>query len=219
MIASLAYQMPTEQQGETIRGVFSRGNITASEAKELVACGGAFDFKVIDFRLVCADGTPLPVLATSEAGTPLESESAIVLHATATSAAMPFGGVVNFIAHGTGPLKGPLAHLIVSRNGAIAQTTPFNQKANHVGQGAVWQGHMINNQDSIGIEMISTGDYANDPYSATQLKATSGVVAALMKAYNISSVVGHSDIAPGRKTDPGPGVVTKIRMAVGLPAE
>jgi N-acetyl-anhydromuramyl-L-alanine amidase AmpD len=69
--------------------------------------------------------------------------------------------------------------------------------------------------------MINTGDYSHDPYPETQLKATVGAVAALMKAYGITTVVGHSEVASpaGRKTDPGPGVASEIRKAVGLPAE
>lgn len=219
MIASLTYQAPSPSQSRTIADVASRGAITQSEANELAACGGAFDFKVVNNLLTCADGTPLPVVAMSSAAKPMTGQEVIVLHATVTSAKLPFSGIANLLANGRPDLAGPLAHLLISRNGAIAQTAPFNQRANHVGAGAPWHGVAVKNSNSIGIEMINTGNYAEDPYPETQIKATTAAISALMRAYGIRIVVGHNEVAPQRKTDPGPGVAAAFRQALGLPRD
>lgn len=117
-------------------------------------------------------------------------------------------------------LPGPLAHLLISANGAIAQTAPMNHVASHVGMSAPWQGVKVTNSNAIGVELIHTGDYHNDPYPAIQLQATTAVVQALIRAYGISTVVGHDEIAVpvGRKTDPGPDVAADIRRRLELPA-
>ena len=95
------------------------------------------------------------------------------------------------------------AHLLVRRDGELIQFVPFHKRAWHAGA-SNFRGREACNDFSIGIEI--EGDDAT-PYAAPQYTALAGVSEALMRAYpgiTSSQIVGHSDIAPGRKTDPGP---------------
>ncbi|MDB5792636.1 MAG: peptidoglycan-binding protein [Massilia sp.] len=218
MIAGLTFQMPTAKQGEAIEQAVATGHINIAQANQLAACGGKFEFKVVNNMLVCADGTTLPTIAISDGSRLMETQSAIVLHATVTGKNSPFATVADFLANGRPNLPGPLAHLLISTNGAIAQTAPMNHVASHVGISAPWHGIKITNSNAIGVELIHTGNYQEDPYPEIQLQATIAVVKALMQAYGISTIVGHNEIAApaGRKADPGPGVAADIRRRLGL---
>jgi AmpD protein len=95
------------------------------------------------------------------------------------------------------------AHLVLRRCGAITQYVKFTERAWHAGRSS-FQGRENCNDFSIGIELEGTDTLA---YAAAQYHALAQVVAALCAAYPTLSterLVGHSDIAPGRKTDPGP---------------
>jgi N-acetyl-anhydromuramoyl-L-alanine amidase len=95
------------------------------------------------------------------------------------------------------------SHLVVSRDGALTQFVSFDDRAWHAGQ-SNYQGREACNDFSIGVELEGT-DTA--PYETAQYLALAEIVAALCRAYPELSqdrLVGHSDIAPGRKTDPGP---------------
>jgi AmpD protein len=95
------------------------------------------------------------------------------------------------------------AHALIRRDGQIAQYVPFGERAWHAGQSA-WQGRSACNDFSIGIELEGTDDTA---YTAAQYQALAGLIAALLTAYpslSQQAIVGHSDVAPGRKSDPGP---------------
>lgn len=95
------------------------------------------------------------------------------------------------------------AHLFIRRDGSIIQFVDFNQRAWHAGQ-SNFQGRERCNDFSIGIELEGADHIC---YTASQYNALAEVVKALIKAYpslNSQKLVGHSDIAPGRKTDPGP---------------
>lgn len=94
------------------------------------------------------------------------------------------------------------AHLFIRRDGEIIQFVPFNQRAWHAGQ-SEFMGRSHCNDFSIGIELEGTDDQAYTEIQYTQL---ANAIKAIQIAYpKISSnhLVGHSDIAPGRKTDPG----------------
>ncbi|MFO1258516.1 MAG: 1,6-anhydro-N-acetylmuramyl-L-alanine amidase AmpD [Gammaproteobacteria bacterium] len=94
------------------------------------------------------------------------------------------------------------AHLVIFRNGDLIQFVPFTQRAWHAGV-SHFQGRSACNDFSIGIELQGTDDI---PYTAAQYQALVSVTKAIQQAYpSITSdrIVGHSDIAPGRKTDPG----------------
>jgi AmpD protein len=94
------------------------------------------------------------------------------------------------------------AHLLIARTGVITQFVPFHQRAWHAGQ-SFFQGETQCNDFSIGIELEGTDDI---PYEKIQYQQLANVIQRLMQAYppiTRERIVGHSDIAPGRKTDPG----------------
>jgi len=95
------------------------------------------------------------------------------------------------------------AHLAITRDGAVTQYVKFTDRAWHAGQSS-YHGREQCNDFSVGIELEGTDTL---PYEQAQYAALAQAVAALCAAYPTLSparLVGHSDIAPGRKTDPGP---------------
>lgn len=95
------------------------------------------------------------------------------------------------------------SHLFISREGHILQFVPFHERAWHAGVSS-FQGRERCNDFSIGIELEGT-DHC--PFEAVQYERLLWVTRILMDAYPALTpdrIVGHSDIAPGRKTDPGP---------------
>lgn len=120
------------------------------------------------------------------------------------------------------------AQVVVGRNGAIDQIVPFNKKAWHAGVSS-YNGRNNVNDFSIGIEIDNWGWLKNgkshagvavknifkgtrnglsewEAYNEVQLDAVEQVIAAICSAYKITDIVGHEDIAPGRKQDPGPAL-------------
>jgi AmpD protein len=94
------------------------------------------------------------------------------------------------------------SHLLIRRDGELVQYVSFNDRAWHAGK-SNYCGRERCNDFSIGIELEGADDVAYEPVQYRQLAE---VVRALCDAYSTLSsdrVVGHSDIAPGRKTDPG----------------
>jgi AmpD protein len=94
------------------------------------------------------------------------------------------------------------AHLLVRRDGEIVQFVPFHRRAWHAGV-SQFEGRAACNDFSIGMELEGADDI---PYEAAQYHSAAGAIRALLQAYPLlsaSRLVGHSDIAPGRKTDPG----------------
>ncbi|HDU2651857.1 TPA: 1,6-anhydro-N-acetylmuramyl-L-alanine amidase AmpD [Yersinia enterocolitica] len=94
------------------------------------------------------------------------------------------------------------AHCLIRRDGEIIQYVPFDKRAWHAGV-SVFAGRERCNDFSIGIELEGTDVL---PFTAAQYRSLSEVSTLLFVHYPITAeqVVGHSDIAPGRKTDPGP---------------
>lgn len=95
------------------------------------------------------------------------------------------------------------AHILIRRSGELLQFVSFADRAWHAGR-SCFEGRSECNDFSIGIELEGT-DY--DPYTQEQYKALAGLSSTLLGEYpsmNCARIVGHSDIAPGRKTDPGP---------------
>lgn len=95
------------------------------------------------------------------------------------------------------------AHLLIRRQGEIIQYVPFTQRAWHAGR-SEFQGQSQCNDFSIGIELEGADDI---PYTTAQYQQLAAVTHCLMQLYpaiNKDRIVGHSDIAPDRKTDPGP---------------
>jgi N-acetylmuramoyl-L-alanine amidase len=91
------------------------------------------------------------------------------------------------------------AHLVVAKDGTVYQLLPFNIKGWHAGN-ASYDGRSGVNSFSIGIENVGIGDVWPDE----QIEANREIISVLFATYPIVDVVGHEDVAPGRKTDPGP---------------
>lgn len=92
------------------------------------------------------------------------------------------------------------AHFLIRRDGELLQFVPCTSRAWHAGESA-WRGHPRCNDFSVGIELEGADDVA---YTAAQYRMLARLVRALRARYPIGDIVGHSDVAPGRKTDPGP---------------
>jgi AmpD protein len=109
------------------------------------------------------------------------------------------------------------AHVLVRRDGEAVQYVPFHQRAWHAGVSS-WEGRERCNDYSIGIEIEGTDA---SPYEAAQYATVASLIVELCRAYpslSIERVVGHSDVAPGRKSDPGiafdwPRLRTEVRFA------
>jgi AmpD protein len=95
------------------------------------------------------------------------------------------------------------AHAVIRRDGEVVQYVPFGERAWHAGQSS-YRGRSGCNDFSIGVELEGADD---TPYTDAQYAALAALTAALFAAYpslSAQAIAGHSEIAPGRKTDPGP---------------
>lgn len=92
------------------------------------------------------------------------------------------------------------AHFLVRRDGELIQFVPCSRRAWHAGVSS-WRGRERCNDFSIGIELEGCDSL---PFADAQYATLNRLLAELRQRYAIEGVVGHSDIAPGRKTDPGP---------------
>lgn len=92
------------------------------------------------------------------------------------------------------------AHFLVRRDGEVIQFVPCSRRAWHAGV-SNWRGHERCNDFSIGIELEGCDRVA---FEDAQYLALKRLLAELRRRYPIEAVVGHNEIAPGRKTDPGP---------------
>jgi AmpD protein len=94
------------------------------------------------------------------------------------------------------------AHALIRRDGSIHQFVPFEERAWHAGA-SEYGGRQACNDFAIGIELEGTDDLA---YTPAQYVSLAALIGALLEAYpglSADRIVGHSDISPGRKTDPG----------------
>ncbi len=95
------------------------------------------------------------------------------------------------------------AHLCLFRTGRVVQYVPFHRRAWHAGKSA-HEGRERCNDFSIGVELEGCDER---PFEPVQYRVLARISRALMRAYpriTPARIVGHSDIAPGRKSDPGP---------------
>lgn len=92
------------------------------------------------------------------------------------------------------------AHFLIRRDGELIQFVSCNQRAWHAGVSS-WQGRERCNDFSIGIELEGS-DFV--PFTAIQYQVLQTLLLAIQARYPLQYVVGHSEIAPERKTDPGP---------------
>ncbi|MEL0028262.1 MAG: 1,6-anhydro-N-acetylmuramyl-L-alanine amidase AmpD [Perlucidibaca sp.] len=96
------------------------------------------------------------------------------------------------------------AHLLIRRDGEVVQYVPFDARAWHAGR-SCYQGRENCNDFSIGIELEGCDD---QPFDDRQYDSLHDVLRAIWMRYpdTREALTGHSDIAPGRKTDPGPSL-------------
>jgi AmpD protein len=95
------------------------------------------------------------------------------------------------------------SHLLIGRDGAVTQYVPLRRRAWHAGESR-FEGRGRCNDFSVGIELEGT-DAA--PFTGVQYRRLAAIARVLMRAFSgltPARIVGHSDVAPGRKTDPGP---------------
>lgn len=95
------------------------------------------------------------------------------------------------------------SHLLIRRNGEVVQYVPLHRRAWHAGKSS-YRGRERCNDYSVGIELEGTD---NSPYTKAQYRRLATVIRVLRRgvpSLAAAPIVGHSDIAPGRKTDPGP---------------
>lgn len=142
--------------------------------------------------------------------------------------------------------KGASAHIVIERDGTVIQCRPFNRTCGHAGGRGKsrWKGFDGLNGCSIGIELANAGDNAKlaakwsklplvkakhknggpiqewEAYPEAQMNACIEVAKAIVGRYKLDDVIGHDDIAPDRKNDPGPAFdMGKLRVACGFPAQ
>ena len=109
------------------------------------------------------------------------------------------------------------AHLLLRRDGELVQFVPLTERAWHAGA-SCFQGRSTCNDFSIGIELEGEDDVA---YDDRQYAALMPLLASLLRTYpglSARRIAAHSDIAPGRKTDPGPAF-DWLRLYDGLSRE
>ena len=94
------------------------------------------------------------------------------------------------------------AHVLIDRLGTVEQFVAFNQRAWHAGESS-WRNRVDINSSSVGIELEGTD---STEFEDRQYESLTVVLSALFRHYpglSLSGLVGHSEIAPQRKTDPG----------------
>ena len=92
------------------------------------------------------------------------------------------------------------SHFLIRRDGGLVQFVPCRGRAWHAGVSS-WQGRSRCNDFSIGVELEGS-DFV--PFTDRQYAALARLTRLLQRVYPIRSIAGHADIAPERKTDPGP---------------
>ena len=92
------------------------------------------------------------------------------------------------------------SHLLINRDGSFQQFVPFNKCAWHAGQSS-FEGKEDCNKFSIGIELEGT---INESFTDQQYTILNEIIGLLREEYPVKNIVGHSEIAVGRKKDPGP---------------
>lgn len=92
------------------------------------------------------------------------------------------------------------SHLLINRDGSFQQFVPFNKCAWHAGQSS-FEGKEDCNKFSIGIELEGT---INESFTDQQYTILNEIIGLLRREYPVKNIVGHSEVAVGRKKDPGP---------------
>lgn len=166
---------------------------------------------IADGLLAAARFVPSPNFDVRPEGMPID---ALIVHAISLPPG-EFGGdsierlFTNCLDPEAHPYFGTIAHLRVSahllirRDGELIQFVPFTRRAWHAGESCC-EGRTRVNDFSIGIELEGGDEF---PFTDIQYRRLASATRALMSAYPAitpARLYGHSDISPGRKTDPGP---------------
>ena len=170
----------------------------------------ASSFQVVDGQLKCAQQIPSPNFNQRPEGTDIQL---VVIHNISLPPSQFGGGYIedffqNKLDWSVHPYFQTIegmhvsAHLLILRSGKIIQFVNFKDRAWHAGRSSYLALNECNDY-SIGIELEGSDDL---PFDEAQYVTLANVVATLQKAYPKikQHIAGHSDIAPGRKTDPGP---------------
>ena len=139
---------------------------------------------------------PSPNHGARAAGTPIDM---LVLHYTGMKTAQ------EALQRLCDPRSEVSAHYVVNEDGSILQCVPEARRAWHAGK-SFWKGETDINSRSIGVEMINPGhEFGYRPFSEPQIKAVIDLCLDICRRHQIQPwmVLGHSDIAPSRKEDPG----------------
>ena len=104
-------------------------------------------------------------------------------------------------------------HFLIRREGSLAQFVPCSLRAWHAGVSS-WRGVECCNDFSIGVELEGADDVA---YTDAQYLTLSALTRALRRRYQIRDIAGHCQVAPGRKTDPGPAFDWKRYRQMAAP--
>jgi N-acetylmuramoyl-L-alanine amidase len=97
------------------------------------------------------------------------------------------------------------AHYLIDEDGTVTRLVPEQKRAWHAGK-SYWRGITDVNSASVGIELVNPGhEWGYRPFPDAQMEALIPLLAAIMQRHGIApaNVVGHSDVAPARKEDPG----------------
>ena len=184
--------------------------------------------KIANHRLLNSDGTEVRFAHSPNMGGPVQHD-VLIMHFTA---GRNFENAVTWL---TNPAAQASAHVVIGRDGSIAQLVPFDRIAWHAGRSA-WDGKRGLNRYGLGIELDNAGKLEKQGcqwrswfghaypesevyeavhphetekagwhlYTEVQLDAAMTVASALVRHYGIREILGHEDIAPRRKNDPGP---------------
>jgi N-acetylmuramoyl-L-alanine amidase len=116
-------------------------------------------------------------------------------------------------------------HYLITEEGQILRMAPEDKRAWHAGK-SWWRGIRDVNDVSVGIELVNPGhEFGYRPFPETQMAALIPLVADIVKRYDIdpANVVGHSDVAPDRKQDPGElfdwARLADLGLALGRPTK
>ncbi|MEC7575687.1 MAG: N-acetylmuramoyl-L-alanine amidase [Pseudomonadota bacterium] len=131
--------------------------------------------------------------------------SLIIVHYTGTKTADE--AAAYYLNTTTDPNAGPISpHYMIDADGTLFQFVDEDKRAWHAGV-STWKGETDINSLSIGIELVNEGEYADyPPFADAQIDMLVTLCRAIQARYDIpaADVIGHDDIAPDRKKDPGP---------------
>lgn len=163
--------------------------------------------------------TGAPYIPAPDIGGPLAPEI-VVVHYTASASA---ASAVAWLSHADKTYVS--AHVVIDKDGTLTQLVPFTRVAWHAGE-STWEGRPYCNRYAVGIELVNRGPvlptfagpairaaHKNDPtktvrlweaYPDAQIEALVDLCRTLRYTYGVREIVGHDDVAPRRKQDPGP---------------